>query len=150
MHLFPAAVATYVRLTRMPRSSYIACQIGSEMAIMNDEPLPAQAKRMALCQVPFILSNPALQLSSDHYWPLTVLAALLQHSSPFDFPISSESKYLGQERSYSNPSYSANDFSFSSRRQQSTLTNGASTQGVVLPTNSSLDFNGNSLLNDTP
>ncbi|KIW32863.1 uncharacterized protein PV07_04377 [Cladophialophora immunda] len=69
----------------------------------------------------------------------------LLQSSPFDF---AESKYLGQQRTFSNSSYSTNDFTFPSRRPQSSLTSG--TAGVALPANPSLDFNGSSLLNETP
>ncbi|KAL2396933.1 hypothetical protein ABEF93_004956 [Exophiala dermatitidis] len=75
---------------------------------------------------------------------------LLQHSSPFDFPISSESKYLGQGRPFSNPSYPANDFPYSGRRPQSALTNGAPGAGVAISSNSNLDFNSSSLLNESP
>lgn len=114
------------------------------------EPL-SPADMHGLCaRFSFPLSNPVLQHSSHLCRLLTLLAALLQqHSSPFDFPISSESKYI-HDRPFSNPSFPTNDFPYSRGRSQSTLTSGASGPGVALPTNSSLEFNNNSLLNDTP
>jgi hypothetical protein len=104
---------------------------------------------MSACARPVrsLLSNPIPELCklplTGH--SLTLLTALLHQSQPsFDFG----DKYLGQERPFSNPAFSANDLSFASRRQQGALTSGM--PGVALPANPSLDFNGNSLLAEAP
>jgi hypothetical protein len=93
------------------------------------------------------LSNPVVENSAHYHWPLlTVLTALLHQPQPLPFDFTH--KFGGQGRSFSNTPYSANDLSFAGRRPQNNLTSG--TSGVALPANPSLDYNGNSLLSDTP
>lgn len=139
-------------LTRLSRLSYLPSELVLKWQLSTKESPSCPPNCIILCQasLSFIKFLLRILLCSFCYWLTALRPALLQHSTPFDFPISSESKYLGQERPYSNPPYSTNDYPFSSRRSHGNLTNDSSGTGVAVPANNAIEFGGSSLLNETP
>ncbi len=145
---FRAAVTTYAGLTRIPRfRPTLPAEFVLKGQLPANKPLSPAVMHEFCARLSSLFIKSCLQEHCSYYWSaLTFFAGLLQHSqaSPFDFT----DKYLGQGRPYSNSAFSANDLSYTNHRAQSSLTSG--TSGVALPTNSNLDFNGNSLPTETP
>ncbi|ETI27501.1 hypothetical protein G647_09692 [Cladophialophora carrionii CBS 160.54] len=138
-------VATYGPDQDAPLRPTLPAKLVLNGQLPTKAPQPPICRRLVLGFLLFIKSCPR-ELCSLLVATPDLVAALLHQPQPLPFDFAD--KYLGQGRPFSNPAFSANDLSFSSRRPQSNLTSG--TSGVALPANPSLDFNGNSLLSETP